>query len=206
MDSYTINYNALLEDTINFSMEEMIAFLSEELPLFWCDSYEKMTSHPTSIVQIQHNSFTFLYDAFNPLDFKNTPDIDHDSEDRLVAVFGLSEPIKKVRDDSRLRGWVGPTEKFIGRKWDKGHFIANSIGGTIEGIEINAFIQRRDLNRGWSTEGKVFREMEKYCASNSGIFTFRRPIYFDQSGRPALLECGILKKNCDLWVECFNNQ
>lgn len=156
MESHKINYKSILKNTNDYSMEEMIAFLSDELPLYWCDSYYNMTNHPTSIVQIQHNSFNFLYDAYNPLDYENSPNIDPNSEDRLVAVFGLSQPKKKVRDDSRLRGWVGPTEKFIGRKWDKGHFIANSIGGTIEGIEINAFIQRRDLNRGWSTEEKFF--------------------------------------------------
>lgn len=206
MDSFKICYQSILRSTINFSIEETIAYLSDKLPSYWCDAYYQMTTHPTSLVQIQHKSFCYIYDAFNPAEHKNTIDLDLNSDDRLVSVFGLSESTKKLRDDSRLRGWAGPTEKIIGRRWDKGHFIANSIGGAIEGIEINIFVQRRDLNRGWSLEGKLFRKMEVYCSSNPGTFLFLRPIYFDQSGRPSFLEFGILKKDRELWIECFNNQ
>jgi hypothetical protein len=127
-------------------------------------------------------------------------------ESRLIAVLGLSEPSRKVRDDYRLKGWVGPTEQMYGRRWDKGHFIANSIGGAVDRLEINVFVQRRDLNRGWSAEGKCYREMEKYCVLNPGTFCFSRPIYTDETSRPAFLEYGVLRSDGELWVECFDNR
>ena len=47
-------------------------------------------------------------------------------EARLVAVSGYSLFQEKARDDFRLKGWVGATEKTFGREWDKGHFIAHT--------------------------------------------------------------------------------
>jgi hypothetical protein len=132
--------------------------------------------------------------------------IDPQVESRLVAVMGLSAPDKKARDDYRLRGWVGPTQKMYGPDWDKGHFVANSYGGAVDRLEINVFVQRRNLNRGWSVEDKRYREMERYCVLNPGTFCFSRPLYLDQTSIPAFLEFGILKPNCELWVDCFDNR
>jgi hypothetical protein len=123
-----------------------------------------------------------------------------------VAVSGRSAPRKRRRDDYRLKGWIGPTESTFGSQWDKGHFIAHSIGGAVDQEEVNVFVQRRDLNRGWSTAGKRFREMEKYCELNSGTFCFSRPVYHDQMARPALVEFGVLRENGEFWVECFENR
>lgn len=95
---------------------------------------------------------------------------------------------------------------MFGRRFDKGHFIAHSIGGYVTGIEANVFIQRRDLNRGWSAEGKIFRSMEKYCAQNPATFCFSRPIYSDGTARPAYVEFGLVRTTGELWVECFDNR
>lgn len=84
--------------------------------------------------------------------------------------------------------------------------MAHSLGGAVDGIEANVFVQRRDLNRGWSASGKLFREMEKYCAVHPGTFCFNRPFYRDNSARPAFLEFGVLKNNNELWVERFDNR
>ena len=81
---------------------------------------------------------------------------------------------------------------MFGKKWDKGHFIAHSIGGAVDGIEMNVFVQRRDLNRGWSKEGKIFRVMETYCFMNPNTFCFNRPIYSDKTSKPSYLEYGLL--------------
>jgi len=127
-------------------------------------------------------------------------------EDRLVAVLGLSAPQSMGRDDYRLRGWVGPTEKIYGRECDKGHFIAHSLGGAVDRLELNVFVQRRDLNRGWSAQGRQYRAMEKYCVSKPGTLCFSRPLYEDQTSRPTLLEFGLLKETGDLCVEVFDNR
>jgi hypothetical protein len=127
-------------------------------------------------------------------------------ESRTIAAFGISMPGNKKRDDSRLRGWVGKTNIVFGKKWDKGHFIANSIGGEIDGCEMNVFIQNRRLNRGWSDEGKKFREMEKYCFKNPGTFCFHRPIYIGPTLKPFFLEYGILMPDNKLWIAYFDNR
>ena len=73
-------------------------------------------------------------------------------------------------------------------------------------LDINLFPHRRELNRGWSAEGKVFRALEKYVADNPGTFFYHRPIYDDDSWIPATLEYGVLKENKVWCVEAFANK
>src|SRR5258708_33542122 len=80
---------------------------------------------------------------------------------------------------------------MFGREWDKGHFIAHSIGGAVDGLETNVSVQLRHLNRGWSAAGKQFRDMEQYCVLNRGTFCFW-PLYVDETARPAFVEFGVL--------------
>ena len=47
----------------------------------------------------------------------------------------------------------------------------------------NLFPQLRSLNRGWSKEGKLYREMETYVAANPGTMFF---LSANPSGRFAL--------------------
>jgi hypothetical protein len=101
-----------------------------------------------------------------------------------------------------MRGWLGETGEILGATRDKGHFIAHCMGG---GLEVNVFSQDRKLNRGWSPQGKIYRQMEKYCQEHSGTFCFSRPIYADTSSVPRWLEFGVLKEDATLWVEVFDN-
>lgn len=165
-----------------------------------------MMPRTVNIVRFRYGTFEYLYDDYAILEATRAVPYDPSIEARLVAVSGFSAPQKKKRDDYRLKGWVGATERTFGSGWDKGHFIANSIGGAVDQAEVNVFVQRRDLNRGWSTAGKRFRTMEKYCESNPGTFCFNRSVYYDQMGKPALVEFGVLRGNCELWVECFENR
>lgn len=199
-------YRSLLEEIGDCSVKEMIAFLSEELPFLWYEAYKQMASHKTNVVRLQHGTFEYIYDDYASLEASGSVQYDPKAEARLVAALGHSEPRKTGRDDYRLKGWIGPTEKMFGHCWDKGHFIAHSIGGSVDRQEVNVFVQRRDLNRGWSPQGKRFRKMEKYCVLNPGTFCFSRPLYDDQTARPSFIEFGILKKNGELWMECFDNR
>jgi hypothetical protein len=201
-----IDYQFILAEAGKHPDKTITAYLIEELPYRWCDVYKKMSPRQTNILRIQHNNFTYIYDAYSWLEVEGIVPFDPNKESRLVAVIGQSDPSKKARDDYRLKGWVGPTEKTYGRRWDKGHFIANSMGGAVDRLECNVFVQRRDLNRGWSAEGKRYREMEKYCVVHPGTFCFSRPLYADETSRPAFLEFGILKPDGELWVGCFDNQ
>ena len=200
-----VDYKSVLELFPDCSKNQLIVYLKEKLPLCFRDAYEEMTRRQTDIVRVRYNTFEYFYDHFPELQPKSTLLPDEKIEPRLVGVLGCSSSQEIKRDDSRLKGWVGPTEKHFGRRWDKGHFIAHSIGGAVDGTELNVFIQNRSLNRGWSEAGKRFRQMEIFCAANPGTFCFSRPLYDDQTAKPAFVEFGILKTDRHLWVECFDN-
>jgi hypothetical protein len=200
-----LDYQGFLEPYQNCPEDQLLVHLQEKLPYFFRDAYVEMTCRQTDIVRVRYNAFEYLYDHYPELQPNQATLPDSKIEPRLVAVLGCSSPQKTKRDDYRLKGWVGATEKFFGPQWDKGHFIAHSIGGAVDGTEINVFIQKRSLNRGWSDEGRRFREMERYCATNPGTFCFSRPLYLDQTAKPAFVEFGVLKKPKHLWVETFDN-
>lgn len=201
--SNDIDYQAIVAASGASSLTALIAYLFEELPFAWRDAYLPMSSLPPNIMRFQSGSFEYIFDHCEVLDALGT--VDPSAESRLVAVHGLSVPKKSGRDDYRLRGWVGPTNGAFGRKWDKGHFIGHSIGGAVDRAEVNVFIQRRDLNRGWSSDGKRFRLMERFCAQHAGTFCFSRPIYADETAKPAALEFGVLRGIGDLWIDRFDN-
>ena len=201
----SVDYVSVLREAHD-SGEEAIVFLSRELPNLWRDSYERTSNRRTSTVRIQKGPFEYIYDNYSYLESTGAVPYDPIIEDRLVAALGRSSPGKRCRDDYRLRGWVGPTEATYGSSYDKGHFIAHSIGGAVDRSEMNVFVQRRDLNRGWSQAGKRYRMMEKYCVLNPGVFCFSRPIYQDQTSKPACLEFGVLKTSGELWIDCFDNE
>jgi len=188
------------------SPNDIVSFLLTELPYMWRDAYLGLTPRLTNIWRLRHGSFEYIYDDYETLEMSGVVPFNPIAEARLVGALGQSKPTKKVRDDYRLKGWIGPTEKMFGQLWDKGHFIANSIGGAVDGLEANVFVQRRDFNRGWSEAGKRYREMERYCMEHPGTFCFSRPLYIDLSARSAFLEFGILKNDRELLVECFDNR
>jgi len=201
-----ISYTEVLAKTVGASYEEAVAVLREELPSLWRDAYRTYSNRPTDLVSIERGGFEFLFDDYTGLEARGVVPYDPHHESRVVAVYGCSAPPRLKRDDHRLRGWVGATEGMFGTGWDKGHFIAHSIGGAVLGSELNVFVQRRALNRGWSTEGKRFRAMEAYCASHPGTFCFARPIYTDGSAQPTFVEFGLLRGDGELWVDSFDNR
>lgn len=127
---------------------------------------------------------------------------DQTVEDRVVAVLGNSATPSQPRDGTRVRGWLGDTGKLVAATRDKGHFVAHCIGGR---LDVNVFSQDRKLNRGWSPQGRIYRQMERYCQEHLGTFCFSRPIYSDSSSVPRWLEFGLLKEDETLWVEVFEN-
>ena len=199
------NYDELLENEDSMTYNELGLFLQKQLIKIWINEYEAQCMRLTDIGSMYNGSFEYIYDDCESLVRKG---VIHDDtiDSRMVAVTGTSSPKTSKRDDYRLKGWLGKTETVFGKEWDKGHFIAHSIGGAIDSIEINAFPQNRALNRGWSDEGKIFRKMETYCFEHPGTFCFIRPIYNDQTYRPIYLEFAVLKNDKNLWTETFNNQ
>lgn len=203
---WTVDYDLLSQEARIVGAHDVGTVLAEEIPYAWRDAYVVMTPRATNIVRFRSGTFEYFYDDYATLEATGVVPHDSGIEARLVAVSGRSCAQERYRDDCRLKGWIGATEKTFGAAWDKGHFIAHSIGGAVDRAEMNVFVQRRDLNRGWSDAGKRFRNMERYCELNNGTFCFSRPIYLDQTAKPAFFEFGVLRQDDELWVECFDNR
>ena len=201
-----VDYIDLLSGPTGETLVEKQARLLQKLPDVWRVEYLKMSPGETDIYIVRHGSFQYMFDNYTMLEASGKVPYNPNRESRLVVAFGYSKPQRIPRDDFRLKGWVGPTEQLFGAECDKGHFIAHSIGGTVDQCELNVFVQNRRLNRGWSAEGKKYVLMEKYCFSTPNTFCFSRPIYTDGFAKPAMLEFGVLKAGGELWVETFNNQ
>ena len=199
MAAFLLPYDALLNDAIA-SGEPVNEYLRRELPAVWLEAYVEMSPRKVNVVLFTHGSFDYVYDDYATLEATGVVERDAVTEARLVAAVGLSQPGPRPRDDARLRGWVGPTGAIFGERWDKGHFIAHSIGGTVDGLEANVFLHRRAVNRGG------YREMEKYCAASPGVLCFSRPLYGDPSARPVQVEFGVLKPSREWWIQVFENR
>lgn len=124
-------------------------------------------------------------------------------QERVTLAYAISAESSVERDATRMRGFPAVSRPDQGFIADKGHFLGHASGGT---LDINLFPQRRELNRGWSKEGKVFREMERYVAKHPGTFFYHRPIYDDVTWIPRMLEYGVLVDNQHWWIKSFNNR
>ena len=160
----------------------------------------KTVRHEANLVRFKHGSFDYICDLYSQLEATGAVPYDQTVRDRVVAVFGTSSRALKNRDVKRIR--VGVSEEFEGTERDDGHFMAHCIGG---GLDVNVFSQERRLNRGWSPQGRTYRQMESYCYEQPGTFCFSRPIYADGSGVPRWLEFGLVQADQTLWVEVFDN-
>lgn len=181
------------------------SILADDLAEAWRQIYTQLTPHPVNLLRIEFGTFQYIYDDYATLEALGKVPFNSAFEPRLVVAMGISNPRSTRRDDQRLKGWVGPTERMFGQQYDKGHFIAHSIGGAVDQCELNVFVQNRSLNRGWSADGKRFRLMEKYCSQNAGTFCFSRPLYRDGTAKPGWVEFGILRGDMQWWVERFPN-
>ncbi len=159
----------------------------------WCEEY--LTRHPTGeLSEITLAPAVFIFDH---------------SAERVVLAYALSVPQLLARDQGRMRGFpdVNATvRRVLGDKAflaDRGHFLGHASGGE---LDINLFPQRRELNRGWSAEGKLFRRMEHYVAEHLGSFFYHRPDYDDDTWIPLCLEYGILLPDTSWWAARFRNK
>ena len=199
---YAIDYESLMCAALAESGANLVLFLQEHLPLVWRDLYVKSVAREINFVRFRSGTFEYICDLYSQLELTGEVPYDQTVEDRVVAVLGTSARAEQGREASRIQDWAAPTDELIGMERDRGHFMAHCIGG---GLDVNVFSQERHLNRGWSSQGKIYRQMETYCSERSGTFCFSRPIYTDGSRIPRWLEFGVLRTDQTLWVEVFDN-
>ena len=192
-------YQAFLE-AAKASGRPPTEFLRETLPVVFLEAYVEMVPRRANVVSVTGGTFEYVYDNYAELEATGVVEPDPVTESRLVCAVGISRMNESRRDDARLRGWVGPTGATFGEGWDKGHFIAHTMGGAIDGLEMNVFLQRRSVNRGG------YRRLERYCAANPGVLCFSRPIYSGPSATPSAVEFGVLTLDGVFDIETFSNQ
>jgi len=197
---YSIDYDAVLSEARAHGTANTELILQERLPSMWRDVYMKMATHEPNLVRIRCGTFEYICDVYSQLEMTGTVPYDQIIADRVIGVLGKSSRAQQDRDVRRTR--IELAEEFAGTERDDGHFMAHCIGG---GLDVNVFSQERRLNRGWSPQGKIYRQMENYCYQQPGTFCFSRPIYADGSSVPRWLEFGLLKADHTVWVELFDN-
>jgi hypothetical protein len=112
-----VDYQQLLHAAAN-QPADLTAFLRDHLPYAWRDAYIEMSPHPINIVRWHYGSFEYIFDDYVSLELRGDVPHSPDIEARLVGVLGCSTPKECSRDDYRLKGWLGPTEKVFGAGWE----------------------------------------------------------------------------------------
>jgi hypothetical protein len=196
----TIDYNALFSEAKDQGTRHTLSVMQERLPSIWCNEYLSRITHQPNLVRFRHRTFEYICDLYSQLEIAGDVPYDQTIADRVIGVLGLSSRAQDTRNGRRGVFELG--EEYEGTERDGGHFMAHSIGG---GLDVNLFSQQRRLNRGWSPQGKTYRQMERYCYEQPGTFCFSHPIYADGSSVPRWIEFGVLKDDETLWVEVFEN-
>ncbi len=194
-----IDYQAVLSGAPQ-SMARRVVYLRKRLVQLWRERYLAAVVRPTNLVRLRYRTFEYMCDLYSELEATGEVAYDQTSRNRVVGVIGISARSAEPRETNRVQG--ATEEVLLSTERDNGHFMAHCIGG---GLDVNVFSQERKLNRGWSSQGKIYRKMEKYCYEQPGTLCFSRPIYADGSTIPGWLEFGLLKTDGMLWVEAFEN-
>lgn len=200
------DYQKLIKEYDIKSVQELHTLFFKEIAYDWMNDYAQMSPH--GVITLQNFwGFAFIIDDGNQLRKSYTKDdAQKILEGRTVAAFGISNTNINQANRKTMRSWIGKTSKVFapyGANYDKGHFIAHGFGGP---IDVNLFPQRRDINRGWYEEGKLYRQMERYVAANLGTFVFSRPIYNNLSFCPDMLEYGYCTTDLKFIVRQFPNR
>ena len=193
-DQLTVEWEIATDYLGNWESRTSIAQFGNCLLDSWASEYTSSNGarNEDLVVVDPGNGFNYIYDLADSLrgrSLRRSP--------RVVGVWGLSQPGGHSRDIARMQGFPRP-----GRGGDdRGHLIAFAAGG---GYDINLVPMDTSLNRGWSSEGSRFRGLERLVASLPGTVYFIRPIYEDDSDRPARFEVGA-QVGEDLRLDMFIN-
>jgi len=194
-------YYQIFADVPDTDYESAVAWLQKELGYSLTAAYEELFED----ADVRHFNDTLkrVYTIF----FDCTQDFSDDiygRAARVVFVYGRSTPGTSKRNQLRMGQFLGQFKnqpEYVG--YDKGHFIAHSNDGQ---IDQNLYPQLRELNRGLSLQGKLFRSMERYLQKNEGVFYFVRPVYNDLTWIPDKIDFGIFTKERGLILNRFDNR
>jgi hypothetical protein len=194
-------YYQIFADVPDTDYENAVAWLQKELGYSLTAAYEELFED----ADVRHFNDTLkrAYTIF----FDCTQDFSDDiygRAARVVFVYGRSAPGTSKRNQQRMGQFLGQFKnqpEYVG--YDKGHFIAHSNDGQ---IDQNLYPQLKELNRGLSLQGKLFRSMERYLQKNERVFYFVRPVYNDLTWIPDKIDFGIFTKERGLILNRFDNR
>jgi hypothetical protein len=180
-------YYKLFGDIPEGDYESCVAFLEQQLSSELCDAYDK-EFEGSNIRHFNDNAgrkYRLYFDCTQDYESENP----NARAARVVLIHARSAPGAAKRDSSRMRQFLGAFKdqpEYVG--YDKGHFVAHCNDGQ---IDQNLYPQLKELNRGLSPQGKLFRSMERYIRQNEGVFYFVRPLYNDLTWIPDKIDFGI---------------
>ena len=197
MENELTKYYKIFASLPEDDYEKSINFLKEKISNLFINEYN--IQFPNSeILEFNVNGYNYLFALNSEVENSET-----DKDNRVIGVYGRVLHSNIKRDTNRMKGFIGPFTKSKKYKYfDKGHFISHKINGS---LDQNLYPQLKELNRGWSKQGKLFRSLERYCENNTDIFIFTRPIYADSSWIPRFIDYGIFTKEYGLLLNRFNN-
>jgi hypothetical protein len=166
--------------------------LGEQLSAAWAAAYRSQLPQ-SFLLEFDSDGARFLFDFASSVGAAQAA--------RTIAAWGRSRRAPRPRDQAYQRGYPSPRGRAT-RPLDKGHMVAHAAGGT---FGPNMFPQDRDLNRGWSTDGRRYRALEREIANTPGTFFFCRLRYGDDTDFPAAIELGVLRPD-GLHIEQFQNR
>ena len=202
-----LNFKEIIREIEAKTPQDIFNHFKESKWKAWVDEYLQESHGFSGDITCQGfwGGFQFILDHtsdWKPAEFPtcNIP------EDRVIAAFGISTAVANKLNRKIMANFRKDTPKLFdrfGAIYNKGHFIAHAMGGP---IDINLFPQIAHVNLGRSTEGKMFRSMEKYITSHPGTFVFSRPVYGDFSECPIALEYGYCEANMEMVYKIFPNR
>lgn len=195
-ESWRIDYESLAAAHLRGTTRDAVAF-ARAVAAQWIDRYRAATSWSPEILELALGSVVYLFDEA-PGQRAHGTDA---SDARVVGVWGRATTVSRPREQSRQRGFLPDSSRWSRAGFDRGHFVAHSLGG---GMDVNFFPQAVDLNRGRSPAGRRWRELERRAGASADALVLVRPVYDSDTWVPRWLDFGVVVGG-DLDVETFDN-
>jgi hypothetical protein len=154
----------------------------------WTNAYITATAGEREILSFTVGTFTWVWDATAE---------EGRTENRLIGVYGRSDPQGLPRDKNRIAGFPSP-QRHHAAPVHRGHAAGHQLGGPDEGWNFIPQMGSVNLGGRW-------KNLEKYCADNPGTFMFVHAVYSNDTDEPSGLEYGVMRQDGQLVIEEFDN-